>query len=266
MKLTLADTGDHCHPPPDMDPEKEAPGWVRQSPFDLSFDWGPPGVAATASAGGIVVVVDVLRFTTAVEAAVSAGVIVYPYRWRDDTAQSFATSVGALLADSRDASGPSLSPPSLAALPTGSRVVLPSPNGSTCAVTAAEAGATVVAGCLRNASAVASWLTAQALPVTVIAAGERWRDGSLRPAVEDLLGAGAILARLPGSPSPEAAAAAGAFRALSERMPETLAGCASGRELAEKGWAADVDWAAELDSSAVVPVLRNGVFVDAGAR
>lgn len=147
-----------------------------------------------------------------------------------------------ILADGRDPSGPSLSPPSLAVLPTGSRVVLPSPNGSTCAVTAAEAGATVVAGCLRNASAVASWLTAQALPVIVIAAGERWGDGSLRPAVEDLLGAGAILARLTGSTSPGAAVAAGAFKALAERVPETLAGCASGRELAEKGRVTDVDW------------------------
>jgi 2-phosphosulfolactate phosphatase len=193
-----------------------------------------------------------------------SGLIVYPYRWRDDTARAFAISVGAVLADGRHPSGPSLSPPSLAALPTGSRVVLPSPNGSTCAVTASEAGATVVTGCLRNASAVASWLTAQAAPVTVIAAGERWMDGSLRPAVEDLLGAGAILAGLAGSPSPEAAAAAGAFRALAERLPEALAGCASGRELAEKGWAADVDWAADLDSSSVVPVMRDGVFVDAG--
>lgn len=259
----MADVGRQLPSSTNMDREKEAPEWARQSGFDLHFDWGPAGVVATASAGGIVVVIDVLRFTTAVEAAVSAGVVVFPYRWRDDSARSFATSVGALLGDSRDPSGPSLSPASLAALPAGSRVVLPSPNGSTCAVTAAEAGATVIAGCLRNAAAVASWLSAQVVPVSVIAAGERWRDGSLRPAVEDLLGAGAILAGLTGSPSPEAAAAAGAFRALSERIPEAVAGGASGRELAERGWAADVDWAAELHSSSVVPLLRDGAFVDA---
>ena len=39
--------------------------------------------------------------------------------------------------------------------------------------------------------------------------------------------------------------------------------CASGRELVERGFAEDVAIAAELASSAVVPVLRDGAFTSA---
>lgn len=153
MNPTLEDTDRKCHPPPDMDLEKEGPGWARQSPFDLRFNWGPSGATRTASIGKIVVVVDVLRFTAAVGPAVSAGVTLYGYRWRDGSARSFATSVGVVVADSRGAAQSfavaSAQPGRLA---RGSRLVRLSPKGSICTVTTAEAGATVVAGCLRRVS------------------------------------------------------------------------------------------------------------------
>ncbi|HEX3964825.1 MAG TPA: 2-phosphosulfolactate phosphatase [Trebonia sp.] len=234
------------------------PTWAAQGKHRIRFQWGP--VVAPALTEGVCVVVDVLRFTTAVEAAVSRGVAVYPYRWRDATAGAFADDVHALLADGRDPAGPSLSPLSMDALPPGASLVLPSPNGSTCAVLASEAGAQVVAGCLRNAAAVAAWADAAAGPVTVIACGERWPDGSLRPSLEDLLGAGAILSLLTGDTSPEARAAIAAFRDAAHRLPEALAECASGRELIEKGQAADVSYAARLNASTTVPVLTDRAF------
>jgi 2-phosphosulfolactate phosphatase len=109
--------------------------------------------------------------------------------------------------------------------------VLPSPNGSTCAILASEAGARVVAGCLRNAASVGAWADEANGPVTVIACGEKWPDGSLRPSLEDLLGAGAILAAMAGNPSPEARAAIAAFRDAAHSLPEILFQCGSGREL-----------------------------------
>ena len=103
--------------------------------------------------------------------------------------------------------------------------------------------------------------------VALVAVGEHWPDGSLRPAVEDLWGAGAVATALRGlgvgGLSPEAEHAARAFDAVSRRLPAQLASCASGLELVMDGFAADVTLAAALDSSVAVPVLADGAFRDA---
>ena len=105
----------------------------------------------------------------------------------------------------------------------------------------------------------------------MVAAGERWPDGALRPAVEDLWGAGAVLAALvdrrrersglrrPASPS-------SAWRAVAGRaLPAELAACASAGELVEAGFARDVTLAADLDVTPVVPLLCDGAFLVAPA-
>jgi 2-phosphosulfolactate phosphatase len=155
----------------------------------------------------------------------------------------------------------SLSPAAMSRVIGVDRVVLPSPNGSAIAFGLADAGCTVVGACLRNRAAVARWLQGQDGTVAVVAAGERWPDASLRPSVEDLWGAGAVLALLPsGGLSPEAGVAAAAFRAVQPTLHESLRACASGIELADADFADDVDAAAELDASDVVPVLIGGEF------
>lgn len=205
-------------------------------------------------------IVDVLRFTTTVTFAVERGLVVQPHRWRDESARTHAASIGAVLADGRDAGGPSLSPASLASLVPGTRVVMPSPNGATCSLRAAALCPTVVAGCLRNASAVARTLASVEGPIAVIACGELWRDGSMRSALEDALGAGAIIRELAMSRSPEAEAAAAIFDAFAGTLRAALWECASGRELRERGQSADVELAAQHDTSAATPVLRGGAF------
>lgn len=153
---------------------------------------------------------------------------------------------------------------SLVTIPHDTLLVLPSPNGSTLAHAAAALAPVVIAGCLRNARAVARAAGAVGGVVTVIAAGERWDDGeTLRPSVEDLLGAGAILRRLGASASsPEAQAAIAAFEAAAPDLSRVLHECASGRELAERGFERDVALAAELDASQAAPILRDGAFID----
>jgi 2-phosphosulfolactate phosphatase len=144
-------------------------------------------------------------------------------------------------------------------IPRGLRLVLPSPNGSTLAYVARDLEAEAVAvGCLRNAAAVASWAAGR--PVTAIAAGEKWPDGSLRFAIEDWLGAGAIISRLSGSTSHDAEAARVAFAAMRTRLRDVLAASRSGIELIEKGYPDDVDLASELDVDGAVPLLAGNAF------
>ncbi|MFC0843351.1 2-phosphosulfolactate phosphatase [Streptomyces noboritoensis] len=244
--------------------------WFTQACHGVRFDWGPAGAELLAKDAACLVVVDVLSFTTSVTVAVESGTRVFPYRWRDETAAVFADQVGAGLAVGRsratESSPWSLSPAALRRAPFTPRLVLPSPNGSTIAASAGES--TVVAACLRNASAVGQWLADRGYgtaerPVVVIASGERWPDGSLRPALEDLLGAGAVIAALRrygrDRLSPEAAAT---YEGVKD-IGATVADCASGRELVEWGYADDVAIATELDVSEVVPVLADGAFTAA---
>lgn len=228
-----------------------------QAGFDVRCDWGLAGIGALAPDSDVVIVVDVLSFTTCVEIATANGAVVLPHPFRDATAGDFAARSGARLASSRAGRGYSLSPASLLDIRAGTRLVLPSPNGAT--VSLAAPGARTLAGCLRNATAVARTAARAGARVAVVPCGERWPDGSLRPALEDWLGAGAVIAALDGRKSPEATAAERVFAAAGD-LTELVGGCASARELIDRGFGADVRLAAELDCSDAVPVLEGGEY------
>jgi 2-phosphosulfolactate phosphatase len=233
----------------------------------IRFDWGLAGaraLVADAAPGDVAVVVDVLSFTTTLAMALERGIEVLPYPWADEEAPAYAERHGALLARGRReglATGSlSLSPASFEGAAVAQRVVLPSPNGSTIAFALADSGVRVVGACLRNAAAVGERLRDQPGRVLVVAAGEHWPGGELRPAVEDLWGAGAVLAALGADASPEARAAVAAYDVARVRIEQELADCASGRELVSAGFARDVALAAATDVARVVPVLRDRVF------
>jgi 2-phosphosulfolactate phosphatase len=251
-----------------------------QASAAVRMEWGERGAEAIGPGASFAVVVDVLRFTTAVSVAVEAGIEVFPYPWRDEKAAEFARAHGAVLAAPGRPSAAktggrpepvSLSPVSIRAAPGLTRLVLPSPNGSALAVRLAAGGATVIGASLRNRSAVARWLAAaRPTVIAVVAAGERWPDDSLRPAVEDLWGAGSVVAALAAEGvtglSQEARVAAAAFEDVRPDLHAALLACSSGAELSAKGLRADVAVAAELDLSPAVPVLDDGRFIDASSR
>lgn len=208
------------------------------SPFDqqryqVRHEWGAEGLRRLA-ASEIVVVVDVLRFSSTVTDAVARGERV--------------------------------------ALDSSAHAV--SLNGAAVAEEAAASGAVVLLGCLRNAAAVARAVLGiqqdrgARTAVAVIAAGElagREPGASLRFAVEDQLGAGAVVAALGDlgidHTSPEAAAACEAFRGLRGAVRHLLTAAGSGQELLDRGAREEVLRAATVDAASVVPVLRDGEFV-----
>jgi 2-phosphosulfolactate phosphatase len=207
-----------------------------QDGFAWRFDWGGDGLRALAPAADVVVLVDVLRFTTAVTVAIEHGCTVAPVPSAGPTGRPLE-----------------LSPRWIRTHPSGTELALASLNGAHLAVAAEQAGRPLVlAACFRNATAVArAALAAGARVVAVIAAGE----------------ASAVLAALDPAASvsaprcsPEAAAARAAFVAARPRLAEALAGCTPGRELRARGLGDDLDDAADLDATTAIPALRSGIF------
>lgn len=213
-------------------------GRMPESPFDqrryqIRHDWGVEGLRRLAPAD-VVVVVDVLRFSTTVTDAVARGERV----------------------------------------PLDAAAHAVSLNGAAVAKAAGETEAVVLLGSLRNAAAVARTVLdiqhrrGERTSIAVIAAGEltgREPGAALRFAVEDHLGAGAIVDALGAlgidHTSPESAAACEAFRGLRGAVRHLLTASGSGQELLDRDSRDEVLDAAAVDAASVAPVLRDGSFV-----
>jgi 2-phosphosulfolactate phosphatase len=206
------------------------PSVFDQSRYQIRVEWGAPGLARLA-ASDVVVVVDVLSYSTRVTDAVAAGDAVP-------------------LAEGRAAGA----------------------DAAVVAEAASASGAYVLLGSLRNAAAVAAEVLAEQqrraarTSVAVIPVGDAAGD-ALRFAVEDQLGAGAVIDALGAlgldHTSPESAAACEAFRGLRGAVRHLLTASGSGQALLEEGGREEALAAAQLDATSVVPVLRDGVFVPA---
>ncbi len=231
-----------------------------QTEYDIACEWSVEGVSMLAPTADVVIVVDVLTFTTCVEFATNqGGAVIFPYCWKDETTYDFAHKVNAEVADRNNPNGFNLSVTSLQNLPENTRLVLPSPNGSLVSLLAEDTP--VIAGCLRNCRAVAKSAMKKGRRVAVIPAGERWENDALRPCVEDLIGAGAIISYLQGRLSPEALVAKTVFENLSADLIENMKNCISGREKIARGEETDLHLAAELNCSDCVPILKNNAFI-----
>src|SRR5260370_28269385 len=76
------------------------------------------------------------------------------------------------------------------------------------------------------------------------------------------MGAGSVLAELPGTWSPEAEMAIATFARFRQNLGGVLFRCGSGKELVERGFALDVELAGEYAISRVGPGLTRGQFID----
>lgn len=215
------------------------PSPFDQSTYQVRFDWGVAGVGRITPAD-VVVVVDVLRFSSTVIDAVAAG-----------------GAVALADAESWSRNGAAVAK---AAERTGAVVLL---------------GGLRNASALARTVLALQDRRGERTSVAVIAAGELTDAGELRFAVEDHLGAGVVIGALGDigidHTSPEAAVAAESARGLRKALRHLLSASGSGREIAgglavtarieAAGLApTDVAAAAELDATEAVPVLRDGVF------
>lgn len=225
-----------------------------QDGFGVRLEWGLDGVETLAPYCTVLIIVDVLSFTTSVDMIVGQGGRV------------------TLRAASPQATG-LRRPSALKSVQPGQEFTMTSPNGGRLCERAAKQ-ALVMAGCLRNAAAVADKAIdlADRGPIGVVPAGEQWGvsmrtgkfEGRMRVAIEDYLGAGSIVSELLAlgySPaSPEAALAATTFRTAEPYLGDLLGGCGSGLELGEQGLSEDIAIAGQTNVSKATPQLVNGVF------
>ncbi|MGB9098852.1 2-phosphosulfolactate phosphatase [Erwinia sp.] len=235
--------------------------WYKQNAYAIRLEWGMTGVEQLADLTDCIIVVDVMSFSSCVSLAVSRGAAIYPWPWKDDPALEYGQKQQALVASADRrfvADGFSLSPHSLLSINAGTKLVLPSPNGSTISFRARESRAAVFSGCLRNLSATVD-ACKQFEKILVIACGERWPDGTLRPAIEDLTAAGGLIALLQAegrSVSPEAAAAV----AVWQQGIAELHHCASARELIARGFEEDVALCLDINADSYASQLKGDFY------
>ena len=242
-----------------------------QSPYECRFDWGVRGTDNAADRGDIIIIVDVLSFSSTTVTAVNYGARVFPYA-SYTYGEFYAKQVGAEMSvgrkEAKEKGGRSLSPLSFTPEDRGKAYVLYSPNGATCS-RHAHKSAHVLLGSLLNGSAVskkAEMIQKETgLNITVIACGEHWsgpvdEEKHLRPCIEDYLGAGAILSKLSGSKSPEAEVCINAFKGSQDKIADLIRNSGSGRELEEAGFGEDVTFSSRLDICSAVPKLYGEHF------
>jgi len=234
----------------------------NQNEYDIRLEWGQKGVEELSIISDVVIIIDILSFSTCVDIVTNNYASVIPYKWKDESAAEYAKGKNAILADHRRqySTSYSLSPTSLLNVKREEKIVLPSPNGSTLSL--ASRDTLTLCGCLRNAKAMAEYATKAGKKIALIPAGERWPDGSLRPCFEDLIGAGAVIYYLNGTLSPESSTALSAFNAYKQNLTEGLLKCSSGKELIERGFKNDVILAGEFNCSRSVPKLKNGEYTN----
>jgi len=236
-----------------------------------ALEWGRRGANDAAARGDVIAICDILSFSTAVVTAAMCGARVYPCA-DEQEANDYASRFGAEIAVHReDVSADrrfSLSPITFLTASPDDIIALPSPNGASCCRAGADAPAVLVA-CMLNAAAAARALThlstRHRASVTIVACAERRHEsaevGSERFALEDYLGAGAVLAGLDLAFSPDAAVCRAAFLSTKGDLRRNLTECESGVELYGRGWGVDVEHAAQLDICSVVPMLIEGCLV-----
>jgi 2-phosphosulfolactate phosphatase len=249
------------------------------APIGVVF--GAAGVTPAAVGGRTVAVIDVLRASTTIAAALAHGaraVVPFPdAATAAERVRDYARAEVVLAGERQMRPVPGFdlgnSPGDFTeAAVAGRTVLLATTNGTPALAAAAAAGAhEVISAAFVNLSAALRVLRAAlrgGLGVTIVCAGQ---DG--RFALEDAACAGrlvrALAARRRGAEAPvlddAARACALLDRRYRDRFDRLFADAAHARALTAAGYAADLEACAAVDRFAVVPTLAHGRLVPTGA-
>jgi len=217
-------------------------------------------------AGTTAVVIDAIRATATIVAALAAGVReVVPYATADEVraeaerrpAGSFVTC-GERLGERIEDMDLNNSPPAMTAETVGGRSLLLTTTNGTGAILAAREAETVLAAALSNRTAVARRVLAEGRRAVFLTAGT---VGTV--AAEDVLVAGACLEAMTASPGGEAfhledsaRVALAAWQDAKDRLPEAFRDTWGGAFITGLGLEEDLAACSQVDTTDVVPVVR----------
>lgn len=227
---------------------------VHLPQIDVYTGVGLPGALEAKNRGGVVVIVDALRASSTIVAALAGGMAaVKPVATAEEC-------IGEITAGERG--GHTLTHCRHGNSPTellrhdykGKTLVLTTTNGVECLLASSSPATTVLIGTTLNRTAVGKLAERIARerhrPITLLISGRHNRE-----TIEDALAAGEILRAMKG------------VRLLGKVLPQSadierdfMAG-SSGRNLVKLGFAEDIRFCAQCDVYDVVPVWRNGLLV-----
>jgi 2-phosphosulfolactate phosphatase len=225
----------------------------------------------------VVLVIDVLRASTSIAAALHNGArAVIPFQGVDEAitrARSLERSEVLLAGERKMApiAGFQLgnSPREFTADVVAGKIIVMTTTNGTAAFSSTLGATEVLVGSFANYSAVLAWLRAAARAgksITIVCAGNHGRF-----ALEDAICAGRFvrgIARRGIQPDLGDAANVAAIvdRRMGADLPAVLRGSEHGRALMEAGLGADVSYCAGIDTHSVVPVYRDRQVVRLGDR
>ncbi|HUC89010.1 MAG TPA: 2-phosphosulfolactate phosphatase [Candidatus Paceibacterota bacterium] len=162
---------------------KETDNVFNQEPFECKLDWGLNGIKEAVKRKDIIIIVDILSFSTTVTTAIHYGSEIFPFSKTEiEDIDSYAKEINAEVVLGRSEAKlynkQSLSSLSFNKSCNGKKFLLPSRNGSTYSKIA-ENNDFVFIGSIINARPVAQIVNRirkfNKIPVTIISCGERWR-------------------------------------------------------------------------------------------
>ncbi len=218
----------------------------------INIKWGIDRLKESVNSGDLVVIIDTIRFTSAVTTAIALGFVIEPTSDKERKSETF-----------------SLSPRSFLGKPSD-RVVIASSNGAFMAINSKGAKEAIF-GSLLNAKSIGEYIDSLSEKTTIIASGElgyevrksMFNDYEKEKvlsnpifASEDFLAAGAIASFCEMSKSDEVKEAQEFFESNKKDLLGYLKSTASHKYNVTNGNDADTEYCSKLNVYNVVPKLR----------